>query len=381
MTYVVAAARTPTGKYIKGLKPYTATELGAAALKAAVTRARVPPRAVEEVIMGNAISAGLGQNPARLAALEAGFPAQTNAFTVNQVCASGMTAVALAAQRIRLGASLIAAGGMESMSNAPFLTRTFRETKRLRETDLVDAMQHDGLYDARCHASMGALVEGYRRRHPFTRREQDLFALESHRKAAAAAQAGLFRHELVRVGAVTADECPRPDTTLAKLAALAPAFSQHGTLTAGNSSPLADGAAALLVASQPAVRRHRLEPIARILGWSVVSVPPQDFGLAPIGAVRTLLHRLGLRAADFDLIELNEAFALQSLAVIKALRLAPERVNVHGGAIALGHPIGASGARILVTLIHGLRALKKKRGLAALCAGGGSGMAMAVQVV
>lgn len=379
MTFIVSAVRTPIGKYLRGLSPYTATELGSAVLREAARRAKVLPQAIDEVIMGTVLPAGLGQNPARLAALGAGYPATTHGLTVNRVCGSGMTAVVLGAQALRAGAHLVAAGGMESMSNAPYLSTTYRKTRRLKAGELVDSMEHDGLRDLSCGASMGRLVEGYRRRYNFFRSEQDLFALDSHGKATAASVAGRFAAELVTIGAVQADECPRRDTTLDALGKLAPAFASRGTLTAGNSSPISDGAAALLLASQPAVRQHHLRPIARILGWRVVSVAPRDFGLAPIGAVRALLRDLTLSISDFDLIELNEAFALQALAVIKTLRLPRSRVNVHGGAIALGHPIGASGARILVTLIHALRTHRKKRGLATLCIGGGSGMAMAVE--
>jgi acetyl-CoA C-acetyltransferase len=368
----------------------TAPQLGAQVIACAVERGGICASQVDEVIFGNVISAGIGQSPARQAAILAGLPNRTAALTVNKVCASGMKAIALAAQSIMLGESdIVVAGGMESMSNAPFLLPEMRRGKGFGNTAAVDALIRDGLWDCYNDAHMGTLCELTVKKHRIIREEQDGFALESHRKAAAAADNGLFAAEIVplhlkRRGEeviVDADETIRRDTSLEKLAGLTPAFARNGTITAGNAPGLNDGASALLLMSERTSQRLGLTPLAEIVGWSAAHIDPKWYPVAPVHAVRALLKKTGLDLADFGLVEVNEAFAAQTLAVIRELELDPGRVNVNGGAIALGHPIGASGARILVTLIHALRQRGKKLGLATLCLGGGGGMAMAVRTI
>jgi acetyl-CoA C-acetyltransferase len=386
---IVSACRTPTGRLMGSLSTMTAPQLGAQVITCAVELGGILPFQVDEVIFGNVLSAGIGQSPARQAAILAGLPNKTAAMTVNKVCASGMKAIALAAQSILLGESdIVVAGGMESMSNAPFLLPEMRRGKSFGNSAAVDAMIRDGLWDCYSDAHMGTLCELTVKKHNITREEQDRFALASHRKGAAAADGGLFAAELtplkVRKGGeeliVDADETIRRDTGLEKLAALKPAFARNGTITAGNAPGLNDGAAALLLMAEETAERLGLTPLAEIIGWSTFHVDPRWYPIAPVDAVRRLLKKTGLTIFDFDLVEANEAFAAQTLAVIEELGLDPDRVNVHGGAIALGHPIGASGARIIVTLIHALRQRGKQLGLATLCLGGGGGMAMAVRV-
>ncbi|MCM2358560.1 MAG: acetyl-CoA C-acetyltransferase [Geobacteraceae bacterium] len=385
---IVGALRSPVGRLLGQLSPLSAPGIAAQVIAAVVGQCGVKPSRVDEVIMGNVISAGVGQNPARQAALLAGLPEGTAAVTVNKVCASGMKALAMAAQAIMLGeAEVVVAGGMESMSNSPHLLAALRRGKSYGDAAAVDAMIHDGLWDCYNQAHMGTLCEATAKRERIGREDQDRFALASHEKAAAAADGGLFAAELapVRVGKgegeiiVDRDETIRRDTSLEKLAGLRPAFLVNGTITAGNSPGLNDGAAALLVMSKAGAARLKLEPLAEIVGWAAAHVDPGWYPLAPVEAVRRLLKRSGLRLADFDLVEENEAFAAQALAVIRGLGLDPARVNVHGGAIALGHPIGASGARIVVTLIHALRQRGGRLGLATLCLGGGGAMAMALR--
>jgi acetyl-CoA C-acetyltransferase len=386
---IVSALRTPSGKLLGAISPLSAPQLAAQVITNVVRQGGIGLSQVDEVIMGNVIAAGIGQNPARQAALLAGLSEKTAAVTVNKVCASGMKAVALGAQAIMLGeAEVVVCGGMESMSSAPFLLPEMRRGKSFGNAAAVDAMIHDGLWDSYNQAHMGTLCELTAKKRRITRVEQDGFALASHEKAAVAADDGWFAAELVpilvRKGkeeiVVDRDETIRRDTTLEKLAGLKPAFDRNGTITAGNAPGLNDGAAALLLMSPERARRLETPPLAEIVGWTTAHVDPKCYPLAPVDAVRKLLEKTGLKIADFDLIEENEAFAAQALAVIGGLDLDPLKVNVHGGAIALGHPIGASGARIVVTLVHALRQRGKRIGLATLCLGGGGAMAMAVRV-
>jgi len=384
--YVVSAARTPIGGFGGGLAMASAPELGATALRAAIERARVPAEAVEQVIMGNVLAAGLGQAPARQAGLGAGVPRTHGALTVNKVCGSGLMAVMLASQALRLGdADVIAAGGMESMSRAPYLLPRARQGYRMGPGPLLDAMILDGLWDPYNDFHMGNAAEGCARAHDITRAAQDAFATRSYERARAAIEAGAFTTEIApvvlpgRAGTTTvaADEEPaRVD--FARIPTLRPSFESGGTITAANASTLADGAAALIVASEEAVRRHGLTPRARIVAATSAGRAPEEFPIAPVDAVRRCLDLAGVPIADVDLFEINEAFAVVALYAIRTLGLDPERVNVHGGAIALGHPIGASGARILTTLLGALERHGLRRGLATLCLGGGEAVALLV---
>ncbi|HEY3190350.1 MAG TPA: thiolase family protein, partial [Solirubrobacteraceae bacterium] len=368
------------------LASLSATELGAVAVRAAVERAGLAPDAVEQVIMGNVIAAGLGQAPARQAGLGAGIPHSHGALTVNKVCGSGLMAVVLAAQAIRLGdARVIAAGGMESMSRAPYLLPQARQGHRLGHGRVVDAMILDGLWDPHNDFHMGNAAERTARALRIGREAQDRFAAESYRRAQGAIAEGLFVHEIVPVavadrhGSTTVDTDEEPARVdFGRLAQLRPAFEPDGTITAANASTIADGAAALVVAGDDALRRHGLTPRARIVASAVAGRAPADFPVAPIDAVRKVLATAGLAIADVDLFEVNEAFAVVALAAIAELGLDPARVNVHGGAIALGHPIGASGARVLVTLLHALEQRALRRGLATLCLGGGEAVALVI---
>jgi len=386
--YVVSATRTPIGGFGGALAALTAPALGATALRAAVERARLPVEAVEQVIMGNVIAAGLGQAPARQAGLGAGLPRAHGALTVNKVCGSGLMAVMLAAQAIRLGeAEVIAAGGMESMSGAPYLLPRARFGHRLGPGPALDAMITDGLWDPYHDFHMGNAAERCARERAIGREAQDRFAAESYRRAQAAIAAGRFREEIVAVEVpgrggqmvtIDTDEGPaRAD--FARMGQLRPAFEAGGTITAANASTIADGAAALVVASEAVIRRHGLTPRARIVASAFAAREPAEFPVAPVDAIRRVLERAGLAIADIDLFEINEAFAVVVLAAIAALDLDPACVNVHGGAIALGHPIGASGARVLVTLLAALEQRGLRRGLATLCLGGGEAVAMVVE--
>src|SRR5437867_11740467 len=359
---IISAVRTPIGKFLGSLKPLSATQLGAIALRAAVERAGLEAGQIDEVIMGNVVSAGLGQNPARQAALGGGLLPDVAALTVNKVCGSGLKAVGLAVQGIIAGDSgIVAAGGMESMSNAPYLLTNAREGYRLGHGTIVDSMIHDGLWDVYENYHMGNTGEVVAEKYHVSRERQDEYALGSHRKAVAAIRAGKFRDEIVPVPIpqrkgdpilFDTDEGPRPDATSEALRALKPAFKKDGTVTAGNAPGVNDGAAALVVTSAERAADLKKKPLARIVGHAVSGIEPSLVMMAPVKAVRKLTAKIGWNLADVDLVELNEAFSVQALAVIDQLELNAEKVNVNGGAVALGHPIGASGARILVTLLY-----------------------------
>jgi len=389
--FIVGAARTPIGRFQGGLSNVPATELGSVAIREAVKRAGVEPGDVEEVLMGQVIQAGAGQAPARQAALKAGLPPTVGATTLNKVCGSGMKAAMMAAQAIIAGdADILVAGGMESMNLGPYLLPQARTGYRLGHAQMLDATVHDGLWCAIENWHMGEAAEFIARQFELTRQDLDKFALASHQKAVAAIDAGRFKAEIVPVevkgakGAVTrvdTDEGPRRDTSLEALAKLRPAFQKDGIVTAGNAPGITDGAAALVLMSEAAVRARQVEPLARITGYAQAGVEPKWIFAAPIHAVRKLMEKTGARLDDYDLIEINEAFAAQALADGKDLGWDWARVNVNGGAIALGHPIGASGARLLVTLVYALQARGLRRGLATLCLGGGEAVAMSIERV
>ena len=384
--YLVSAARTPIGGFLGTLSSLTAPALGAHAIRAAVARAGVTHDAIEQVIMGNVVSAGLGQAPARQAGIGAGLPTSHGALTVNKVCGSGLMAVALAGQAIRLDeADVIVAGGMESMSNAPYLLPRVREGLRMGNGRVLDAMIVDGLWDPYNDFHMGTAAESCARARDVTRPAQDAFAVESYRRAQAAIAGGTFADEIAPVevasrrGTVVVDTDEEPARIdFDRVSALKPAFERDGTITAANASTIADGAAALVVASEAACARLGLRRRARIVATATAGRAPAEFPIAPIDAVRRVLDRAKLTTADVDLYEINEAFAVVALACLRELDLDPARVNVHGGAIALGHPIGASGARVLVTLLHALERRGLRRGVATLCLGGGEAIAMVI---
>ncbi len=387
--YILSAARTPIGKFGGGLSTVPATELGATAIRAAVERAGIAPESVDEAFMGQVIQAGAGQAPARQAALKAGLPESVSATTINKVCGSGLKAVMLGAAAIRAGdANVIVAGGMENMNLGPYLLPGARAGYRLGNQTVVDSTVHDGLWCSTCDVHMGMHAERVAAKHDVTREAQDEFALRSHQRALAAMEAGRFSDEIVAVTVqgkkgpttVDTDENPRADTSLEALARLNPAFKpEGGTVTAGNAPGITDGAAALVLASEEAL--DGAQPMARITGYAQADVAPEWLFEAPIEGVRRLIDRLGIALDDFDLIEINEAFAAQVLADGNALGFDWDRVNVNGGAIALGHPIGASGARVMTTLLYELRRRGGRRGLATLCLGGGGAVAMAVETV
>ena len=387
---ILSAVRTPIGKFMGGLSTFSAVELGAKVVAEAVRRAAIEPAQVDEIIMGNVVQAGLGQNPARQAGLRGGLSPHVAAMTVNKVCGSGLKAVALAAQSIRLGETEIeVAGGMESMSNCPYLIEGARTGFRLGNQQMIDSMIHDGLWDAYEDFHMGMTAELVAEKYKISREAQDRFAVESHHKAVRATKSCFFESQILPVevpqkkGApvvVSKDESPREDTSVEALAKLKPAFKKDGTVTAGNAPGTNDGAAALVVTSERVASRLGKTPMARIVAQAVSGIEPKWVMMAPVQAVEKLLKKTGWdRGRDVDLIELNEAFSVQALAVIRELRLDPEKVNVNGGAVALGHPIGASGARILVTLLHEMQRRDLKRGIAALCLGGGNAVAVAVE--
>ena len=393
---IVSAARTPIGKFLGGLAPLSAPELGAIAIRAAVERAGIDPQTIEEVIMGNVIQGGVGQAPARQAAMKSGIPATVSALTINKVCGSGLKAVMLAAQAIKAGdRQVIVAGGQESMSNAPYYNYGMRGGVKLGDQTLVDGMIKDGLWCAFCDVHMGGHAEYTAKKAGVSRQEQDDFAARSHAKAVAAMEAGNFKDEIVPVQipgrkgptTVSADEGPRKDTTAETLGKLRPAFpSKSGdnkdlSVTAGNASSLNDGAAALVVTSEEFARAHGLTILARIDAYATGATEPQDLFFAPIHAVQNLMKKSGTTIGDYDLIEANEAFASQALADGAGLDWSWDRVNVNGGAIALGHPLGASGARIVTTLVHELRRRGARYGLATMCIGVGQGIAMIVERV
>jgi acetyl-CoA C-acetyltransferase len=387
---IVSAVRTPIGRFMGAFAGMRAVELGAVAIREAVARAGIKPDAVDEVIMGHVLQAGCGQNPARQAARAAGIPDSVGSFTVNKVCGSGLKAVMLAAQAIRAGdAEIIVAGGQESMSRAPYLLPEAREGVRLGHGKLIDAMIWDGLWDVYNDYHMGMTAEKVADKYSIRREDQDEFAVGSHRKAAAAATAGKFKDEIVAVKVaqpkgdpitVTADEGPRADSDLGKLSKLKPAFKKEGgTVTAGNASTINDGASALVVMSDKRAQQLGAKVLARVRGYATGGMAPEWVMMAPVEAVRNLNRKIGTKADTFELVELNEAFAVQAIAVTKECGFDPARVNVNGGAVALGHPIGASGARVLTTLLYAMKAGDKKQGLATLCLGGGNGVALAVE--
>lgn len=386
---IVGAARTPTGRFLGALANFSAPELGALAIKEAVKRAGINPDAIEEVVMGNVVSAGIGQAPGRQAAVKAGLSVDIPAFTVNKVCGSGLKAVMLAAQAIRAGdAQVYVAGGMESMSNAPYLLRKARTGYRMGNAEMIDAVVNDGLWCAFENIHMGNEAEIIAEKFNVSREEQDRLALASHQKAAAATAAGRFKEEIVPIEIpqkkgtliLDTDEPIRADSTLEALARLKPAFQAGGCVTAGNAPGLSDGASATVVVDQAFARANGLTEMARIVAYASAAIEPRYIFAAPTRAVRRVMALSGLKISDFDLIEVNEAFAAQTLANGKELDWDWSRVNVNGGAIALGHPIGSSGSRVLTTLIHELRRRGGGRGLATLCLGGGGAVAMAVEV-
>jgi acetyl-CoA C-acetyltransferase len=388
---ILSGCRTPVGKFQGSLADFPAPQLGAIAVREAVKRAGVDPAQVDECIMGNVISAGLGQNPARQAAIFGGLSPRTGAMTINKVCGSGLKAVALAAQAVETGnSSIVVAGGMESMSNAPYLLPQARKGYRLGNAQVVDAMVHDGLWDIYNDYHMGITGENVAEKYGIGREEQDEFALNSHRKALAAIKECRFKSQIVpveipakRKGAPSTvfdkDESPREDTTIEVLRGLKPAFKKDGTVTAGNAPGVNDGAAAVVVTSRARAKELGAQPMVRIVAQATSGVEPKWVMMAPVEAVRRIWEKTGWKNEEVDLYELNEAFSVQALAVMRELNLNPDKVNVNGGAVAIGHPIGASGARVLVTLIYEMMRREVKRGIAALCLGGGNAVAMAVE--
>lgn len=387
---ILSAVRTPVGKFQGALASFSATELGARVVAEVARRARIEPESVDEVIMGNVVQAGLGQNPARQAALRGGLHPRVAAMTINKVCGSGLKAVALAAQEIALGESdVVIAGGMESMSNCPYLLPGARTGYRIGNAQLIDSMIHDGLWDVYEDFHMGVTAELVAEKYKISREEQDQFALESHRKAVQAMNSCFVESQILPIAVpqkkgepiiLRRDEGPRPDASLEALAKLRPAFKKDGTVTAGNAPGTNDGAAAAVVTSERTAERLGMAPMARIVAQAVSGVEPKWVMMAPVEAVEKILRKTGWdRDRDVDLYELNEAFAVQAIAVTRELRLDPAKVNVNGGAVAIGHPIGASGARILVTLLYEMQRRGVHRGIAALCLGGGNGVALAVE--
>jgi len=385
---IVSAVRTPIGRFQGGLTPVTAPQLGAVAIREAVRRAGVAGGDVDDVIMGNVVQGGVGQAPARQAAIAAALPGTVPALTINKVCGSGLKAVMLAAQAIKAGdASCVVAGGMESMSNAPFYLFGLRSGVKLGNQTMMDAVIHDGLWCSFGDCHMGSYAEYTAQQAGVSREDQDRFALDSHRKAVAAQQSGAFDAEIVpveiadRKGTVTVakDEAPRADSSLEALARLKPAFVKDGTVTAGNAPGLNDGASALVVTSLAFAKEHGLKPLARITAYATGGGEPKEIFFAPIVAVQSLMKKEGKAIGDYDLIEANEAFAVQALADGRALGWDWSRVNVNGGAVALGHPIGASGARVLTTLLFAMQARSVATGLATLCLGGGNAVALSVE--
>lgn len=387
--FILSGARTPVGKLLGALKDLSAVDLGTIAARSAIERAGIDPSIVDEVIMGNVVQAGNGQNPARQVALKAGIPNTVAALTINKVCGSGLKSVMLAANGIKVGEIDVAvAGGMESMSGAPYLLKGARQGYRLGNGELIDSMIQDGLWCAFDDWHMGCTGEVVAERYSVTRGEQDQYALDSHRKAVAAIKDGRFDQEIVPVEipqrkgsplVIKTDEGPREDTSLDALARLKPAFKEGGTVTAGNAPGVNDGAAALVVASGETARKLGRKALARIVAQATSGVEPKLVMMAPVMAIRKTLERAGWDLAEVDLIELNEAFSVQAVAITRELGIDPARLNVNGGAVALGHPIGASGARILVTLLHEMQRRNVRRGLAALCLGGGNAVALAVE--
>jgi len=388
---IISACRTPVGKFQGSLSDLSAPQLGAIVVREAVLRAKLDPKQVDECIMGNVVSAGLGQNPARQAAIFGGLPPEVGAMTVNKVCGSGLKAVGLAAQALKTGDSLIVvAGGMESMTNAPYLLPQARKGYRLGNAQIIDSMVHDGLWDIYNNYHMGITGENVAEKYGITREEQDEFALNSHRKAVAATKECRLKAQIVPVelparkkGAAPIifdkDESPREDTTIEILRSLKPAFKKDGTVTAGNAPGVNDGAAAVVVTSAKRAQELGAQPMVRIVAQATSGIDPKWVMMAPVSAVRKIWEKTGWKNEDVDLYELNEAFSAQALAVMRELGLDPNKVNVNGGAVAIGHPIGASGARVLVTLIYEMIRRNVHRGVATLCLGGGNAVAMAVE--
>lgn len=386
---ILSAVRLPTGKFLGALKAFTAPQLGAMVVREAVRRAGIDPGAVDECIMGNVVSAGLGQAPARQAALHGGLSDNVSALTINKVCGSGLKAVMLASQGIAAGdSSVVVAGGMESMSNAPYLLARAREGLRMGHGQVIDSMINDGLWCSFEDWHMGNAGEVVASECGIAREAQDAYAVESHRKAAAATAAGRFDAEILPVSipqktgdpiVFKHDESIRPDTTLEALGKLAPAFATGGTVTAGNAPPVNDGAAALVVTSLSRAKELGVTPVARIVAQASSGLDPKHVLMTPVEAIRRVLTKTGWKMSDVDLFEINEAFSVQLIAVLGQLSVDPAKVNANGGAVALGHPIGASGARILTTLLYGLMQLEQRRGIAALCLGGGNGVAVAIE--
>jgi acetyl-CoA C-acetyltransferase len=388
---IISGCRTPVGKFQGSLSDFTAPQLGATVVREAVRRASIDPARVDECIMGNVVSAGLGQNPARQAAIFGGLSPATGAMTINKVCGSGLKSVALAAQAVQTGnSSIVVAGGMESMTNAPYLLPQARKGYRLGNAQIVDSMVHDGLWDIYNDYHMGITGENVAEKYGITREEQDEFAVNSHCKAVAAIKECRFKSQIVPVeipakkkGAPPTifdkDESPREDTTIEVLRSLKPAFKKDGTVTAGNAPGVNDGAAAVVVTSATRAKELGAKPMVHIVAQATSGVEPKWVMMAPVGAVRQVWEKTGWKNEDVDLYELNEAFSVQALAVMRELDLNPDKVNVNGGAVAIGHPIGASGARVLVTLIYEMIRRDVKKGIAALCLGGGNAVAMAVE--
>lgn len=388
---IVSAVRTPVGRFQGSLQPFSAPQLGAVVVREAARRAQVDPAQITECILGCVLQAGLGQAPARQAAIFAGIPPEASALTVNQVCGSGLRAVALAAQAVQTGdAEIVIAGGMESMTNAPYVLHQARSGYRMGDGKIVDAMILDGLWDVYNNFHMGSAAELVAEKCNISRIDQDTFAAESHSRAAAATAQGVFQDEILPVQLPPAkkgeqprvfdkDESIRPETSVEILAKLKPAFKEGGSVTAGNAPGISDGAAAVVVMSAERARELDLKPMAVIRAQATSGREPAMFSLAPIESVRKVAARAGWSLDEVDLFELNEAFAVQALAVLRELKLDPAKVNVHGGAVALGHPIGASGARVLVTLLYAMQRYGKSKGIAALCLGGGNAVALAVE--
>jgi len=388
---IVSACRTAIGRFCGTLGDIPAPVLGGIVIAEAVKRAGISPEEVDEVIVGNVVSAGMGQNPARQAVLKAGLPPEIACYLVNKVCASSLKAVALAAQAIKAGdAGIVVAAGMENMSKAPYLLDKARTGYRLGHGQILDSMVHDGLWCAFHDFHMGNTGELVAEHFGVSREIQDEYALKSHQKAVRAIKEGKFKEEIVPVPVpqpkgeqllFEVDESPREDTSLEKLAKLKPVFKKDGTVTAGNAPGVNDGAAAIMVVSEEIAAENKIKPMARIIGYHTAGLPPEWVMLTPVPAIRGLLQKINMQIGDIDLFELNEAFSAQAYACIKELGINPEKVNINGGSVALGHPIGATGARILVTLLYALREKGLKRGIAALCLGGGNGVALAVEML
>jgi acetyl-CoA C-acetyltransferase len=388
---IISAVRTPVGKFQGSLSDFSATQLGAIVVREAVKRAKVDPKQVDECIMGNVISAGLGQNPARQAALNGGLPPEVGAMTINKVCGSGLKAVALGAQAIQTGnSSVVAAGGMESMTNAPYLLPQARKGYRLGNAQVIDSMVNDGLWDVYNNYHMGITAENVAEKYKITRQEQDEYALNSHRKAAQAWKECRFKSQIVAVELPTKkkgetpamfekDESIREDASIEALRALKPAFKKDGTVTAGNAPGVNDAAAAVVLTTAANAKKLGAQPMARIVAQATSGVEPAWVMMAPVSGVRKIWQKTGWKPEEVDLYELNEAFSVQSIAVVKELGIDFEKVNVNGGAVAIGHPIGASGTRVLVTLLYELIRRDAHKGIAALCLGGGNSVAMAIE--